>query len=210
MSIAEVPTSPPSEDAVWHALDAGDIATRLSVDVARGLDDTEVTRRIGQYGLNEIPQEPPPSTWSIALAQLSNPMNIMLIVVAIASLLIQQVPTALIVGGLVTFNVVMGTNQERKARASVDALAQLQVPHARVLRSSEVVQIEAIQVVPGDVVMLEAGDVVPADGRIVSSATLEVQEAALENQNIFAALVEATKWCSLGQLSNALFAVGGK
>ncbi|HEU4319661.1 MAG TPA: cation-transporting P-type ATPase [Acidimicrobiia bacterium] len=183
MSITEAPTPRSSAEAVWHSLDATEIAARLSVDVKRGLDEPEVERRIGQYGLNAIPQEPPPSTWSIALAQLSNPMNIMLIIVALASLLIEQVPTALIVGGLVTFNVVMGTNQERKARASVDALAQLQVPHARVRRSGEVVQIESTQVVPGDVVLLEAGDVVPADGRIVNSATLEVQEAALTGES---------------------------
>jgi Ca2+-transporting ATPase len=178
-----VPTSSPSDNVNWHALDAGDVAGRLSVDVARGLDAAEVDRRLTQFGRNEIPQEPPPSTWTIALEQLSNPMNIMLIIVAIASALIGQIPTAVIVGALVTFNVVMGTNQELKARASVDALAELQVPHARVIRSGEVAQIEATLVVPGDIVLLEAGDVVPADGRIVSSATLEVQEAALTGES---------------------------
>ena len=159
------------------------MASRLSADVTNGLSDSEVDRRIAQYGLNEIPQEPPPSTWSIALEQLSNPMNIMLIIVAVASVLIGQVPTGVIVGALVTFNVVMGTNQELKARASVEALAELQVPHARVIRSGEVIQIESTQVVPGDIVLLEAGDVVPADGRIVTSATLEVQEAALTGES---------------------------
>ena len=144
------------------------MASRLSVDVARGLDAAEVDRRLTQFGRNEIPQEPPPSTWSIALEQLSNPMNIMLIIVAIASALIGQIPTSVIVGALVTFNVVMGTNQELKAKASVDALSELQVLHARVIRSGEVAQIEATLVVPGDVVLLEAGDVVPADGRIVA------------------------------------------
>jgi P-type Ca2+ transporter type 2C len=183
LSITETPTSSPSDDVVWHSLDVAEVASRLSVDVARGLDDVEVVNRISRFGLNEIPQEPPPSTWSIALEQLSNPMNIMLIIVAVASLLIGQVPTAVIVGGLVTFNVVMGTNQELKARASVDALSGLQVPHARVIRSGEVVQLEAINLVPGDIVLLEAGDVVPADGRIVNSATLELQEAALTGES---------------------------
>ena len=84
---------------------------------------------------------------------------------------------------LVTFNVVMGTNQEMKARASVEALAKLQVPHARVRRSGEVEEVDSTTLVPGDIVLLEAGDVVPADGRIVSSATLEVQEAALTGES---------------------------
>ena len=77
----------------------------------------------------------------------------------------------------------MGTSQELKARASVEALAQLQVPHARVRRSGRVEEVESTELVPGDVVLLEAGDVVPADGRILTSATLEVQEAALTGES---------------------------
>jgi Ca2+-transporting ATPase len=92
---------------------------------------------------------------------------------------IGQVPTGIFVLGLVTFNVVMASHQELKARASVEALAQLQVPHARVRRGGDVDEVESTQLVPGDIVLLEAGDVAPADGRIVTSATLELQEAAL-------------------------------
>src|SRR5690242_8513557 len=121
--------------------------------------------------------------WSVARGQLANPMNIMLLLVVVASFAIVQIATALVVLGLVVFNVVMGTNQELKARASVEALAQLQVPHARVRRSGQVEQIESTGLVPGDIVLLEAGDVVPADGRIISSATLEVQEAALTGES---------------------------
>ena len=70
--------------------------------------------------------------------QLANPMNIMLLIVVAASFAIVQIATAVVVLGLVTFNVVMGTAQELKARASVEALAKLQVPHARVRRSRQV------------------------------------------------------------------------
>ena len=70
--------------------------------------------------------------------QLVNPMNIMLLIVVAASFAIVQIATAVVVLGLVTFNVVMGTAQELKARASVEALAKLQVPHARVRRSGQV------------------------------------------------------------------------
>ena len=110
-------------------------------------------------------------------------MNIMLVIVAVASIAIGQVATGIFVALLVTFNIVMGSRQELKAHASVDALAQLQVPHARVRRAGRVEQIEAIGLVPGDVALLEAGDVVPADGRIIASATLEVQEAALTGES---------------------------
>ena len=182
MSLEQMET-PVAERVRWHLMEPAAVTEQLSVQPEDGLSAEEVNRRIAQYGPNEIPKEPPPSKWSIALEQLSNPMNIMLIIVAVASLLIGQVPTAAIVGGLVAFNVIMGTNQELKARASVDALAQLQVPLARVMRKGEVAQIESVGLVPGDVVLLEAGDVVPADARILSSATLEVQEAALTGES---------------------------
>src|SRR5262249_16910060 len=77
----------------------------------------------------------------------------------------------------------MGTTQEKKARASVEALAQLQVPHARVRRADQVSVVAAASLVPGDVVLIEAGDLVPADGRVLTSATLEVQEAALTGES---------------------------
>jgi P-type Ca2+ transporter type 2C len=167
----------------WHSLAAADVATRMEVDPARGLDDGDVERRLAEFGRNELPTEPPPSRWVIARGQLSNPMNIMLLITAVASFTIGQVPTGLFVFGLVTFNVVMGSNQELKARASVEALAQLQVPHARVRRSGRVDEVEATNLVPGDIGLLEAGDLVPADGRLLASATLEVQEAALTGES---------------------------
>ena len=80
-------------------------------------------------------------------------------------------------------NVVLGARQELKARASVDALSKMQVPQARVLRDGEVALVPAVELVPGDIVHLEAGDIVPADGRILRSATLETQEAALTGES---------------------------
>ena len=141
--------------------------TALAVDADQGLAVAEAQQRLSEYGPNQLATEPPPSMWSIALGQLSNPMNIMLVIVAVASLAIGQVATGIFVALLVTFNVVMGSRQELKARASVDALAQLQVPHARVRRAGRVEEVASVDLVPGDVVLLEAGDVVPADGRIL-------------------------------------------
>src|SRR5580693_5071087 len=173
----------PAENLAWYALSPEAAAGQMGVDPDQGLDAHEAGRRLEEYGPNELPAEPPPSVWVVGRAQLINPMNIMLLLVVAASFAIVQIPTALVVLGLVTFNVVMGTSQELKARASVDALAKLQVPHARVRRSGQVEQIESTGLVPGDIVLLEAGDVVPADGRIESSATLEVQEAALTGES---------------------------
>src|SRR6516225_2824163 len=176
-------TKPPPEQVAWYTLSAQDAADRLGVHPDQGLSADQAARLLAEYGPNELPTEPAPSVWVVARAQLSNPMNIMLLIVCGASFAIAQWATAVVVLGLVLFNVVMGTAQELKARASVEALAQLQVPHARVRRSGQVEELESTKLVPGDIVLLEAGDVVPADGRIVTSATLEVQEAALTGES---------------------------
>ncbi len=177
-------TTEPSEPVVaWYALSGADAAARMTVEPERGLSAEEHRRRFAQFGPNQLATEPPPSLWSVALGQLSNPMNIMLVIVAVASLAIGQVATGIFVALLVTFNVVMGSRQELKARASVDALAQLQVPQARVRREARVEVVDAVDLVPGDIVLLEAGDIVPADGRVLVSATLEVQEAALTGES---------------------------
>ena len=160
-----------------------EVVASLGVDAEAGLDPDEVQRRLGQYGPNEIAAEPPPTLWEVAKGQLANPMNIMLLIVSVASFAIGQLATGVIVLALVSFNVIMGTNQERKALASVEALAQLQVPKARVRRSGGVEEVDSTGLVPGDVVLIEAGDLVPADARILTSASLEVQEAALTGES---------------------------
>jgi Ca2+-transporting ATPase len=167
----------------WYCLPAADVASRLDTRIDSGLTATEVEARLSEYGPNSIPKEQPPSTWSIALKQVREPMNLMLIVVTVLSLIIGQTSTALLIGFLVLLNVWMATSQALKARASVDALDELQVPSARVVRDGRVESINSLGLVPGDVVMVEAGDLVPADGRIGTSATLEVQEAALTGES---------------------------
>jgi P-type Ca2+ transporter type 2C len=176
-------TKPPAADIAWYTQSAEAAVGQMGVDPGQGLGADDVERRLAEYGPNELPTEPPPSVWVVGRAQLANPMNIMLLIVCGASFAIGQVATGVVVLGLVVFNVVMGTAQEMKARASVEALAQLQVPRARVRRSGQVEEVESTKLVPGDIVLLEAGDVVPADGRIISSATLEVQEAALTGES---------------------------
>ncbi len=121
--------------------------------------------------------------WAVALQQLRDPMNLMLVAVTVVSFLIGEVSTGIVVGLLIVLNVVLGSRQELKARASVDALSSLQVPQAKVVRDGSLQLVPATEVVPGDLVQVEAGDLVPADGRIVRSATLEVQEAALTGES---------------------------
>jgi Ca2+-transporting ATPase len=170
-------------DGSWYSVTASAVADGFDVDADLGLSSAAAAERLDRYGPNSIPKEPPPSYWQVLFQALKDPMNLMLLAVTVASLLIGQVSTAILVGALVLLNVVMAANQELKARATVEGLQDLQVPNARVVRDGRVAEIPAVDLVPGDVATVEAGDLVPADGRIVASASLEVQEAALTGES---------------------------
>ncbi len=188
--------------------EAADVVETLASDVTAGLTSSEAANRRSRWGANEITAETPPSVWAVALQQLRDPMNIMLVAVTVVSLLIGETSTAVIVALLIALNVVLGARQELKARASVDALSNLQVPQAKVLRDGSVALVPAVEIVPGDIVSLEAGDIVPADGRIIRSATLETQEAALTGESAPVAkdaAVLATTDVALGDRTNMLF-----
>jgi P-type Ca2+ transporter type 2C len=207
MSISERPAAA-AEAAPAYLRSTADVIHDLNTDVTSGLSRQEAAARLATHGPNQITAEKPPSAVAIALAQLRDPMNIMLVAVTVVSLIIGQVSTALLVAVLVLLNVALGTRQELKARASVDALAKLQVPQSRVLRDGAVTLVPAVDVVPGDVVQVEAGEIVPADGRIVVSATLETQEAALTGESAPVskdAAVLAGPEVAVGDRSNMLF-----
>ena len=191
-----------------YAQDAGAVATALASDVSSGLTAAEAASRLTRFGPNAIAGEKPPSIVAVALAQLRDPMNIMLIAVTVVSFLIGEISTGIIVALLIWLNVALGTRQELKARASISALADLQVPQTKVLRDASMALLPAVDVVPGDIVQLEAGDIVPADGRIVQSATLETQEAALTGESAPVAKAASTlpdEDIALGDRTNMLF-----
>lgn len=194
--------------APWYTQDPAAVAAAVGADLDRGLTAAEAARRLADHGPNSIAAEPQPSVWQVALRQLADPMNIMLVAVAIISLFINQISVGILVGALVILNVVLGTKQEMKAKASVDALAKMQIPQAKVTRDGVLLQLDSTELVPGDLVSLEAGDIVPADGRIVRSATLETQEAALTGESAPIAKDAATiadPETTLGDRANMVF-----
>jgi P-type Ca2+ transporter type 2C len=202
------PSRPAQGPETWFAADEAAVVAAFETDADHGLDQAEAEARLSRYGPNELTGEKPPSPWQVAVEQLREPMNIMLIAVTAVSFVIGEVPTGIIVALLILLNVVLGSRQELKARASVDALAKMQVPRSRVLRDGHLVEVPARDVVPGDIVEVEAGDIVPADGRIIRSATLEAQEAALTGESVPVAKDAAalqTADVALGDRTDMLF-----
>ena len=187
---------------------ASDVLSELGSSADQGLTATEASARLEQFGPNEIRGEKPPSLVAIALSQLRDSMNLMLIAVAIVSLVIGEVTTSVVVALLVAMNLTLGTKQELSARASIDALTKLQVPQSRVVRDGTLILIPAKNIVPGDIVHVEAGDLVPADGRLIRAATCETQESALTGESAPVAKgVETLDGAdtALGDRSNMLF-----
>jgi Ca2+-transporting ATPase len=92
--------------------------------------------------------------------------------------------TTVVLAGLTVFNAVIGLRQEAKAEESVKALAQMMMTIARVRRDGQAIEIDAEELVPGDIVLVEAGNRVPADGRVSLAATLEIEEAALTGESL--------------------------
>ncbi|MHC3000415.1 cation-translocating P-type ATPase [Microbacterium sp. HJ5] len=208
MSTVDSSPTAAADTTPWYTQDADAVLASFGTDRERGLTAAGAAKRLAEHGPNSIAAEPAPSVWQVSLRQLADPMNIMLVAVAVISLVINQVSVGILVGALVILNVVLGAKQELKAKASVDALAKMQIPQAKVTRDGALLQLDATQLVPGDLVSVEAGDIVPADGRILRSATLETQEAALTGESAPIAKDAATiadADTTLGDRANMVF-----
>ena len=169
----------------WFALEPAEIASRLGVDPANGLSDSEAGSRRASVGPNKFTETAVEPRWHAFVRQYRDPMQIVLLVAGIGSLYpLKELGTGLVLLLLTLFNAVLGLRQEGKAAEAVAALQKMMIIKARVQRDGELVQIPAEELVPGDIVSIEAGDLVPADGRLLSAATLEVAESALTGESL--------------------------
>ncbi len=175
--------SPPEQGPLWHTLSIDGALRKQGVDAATGLSQAEAESRLKQYGPNTFTTEKKEPGWHAFLRQYQDPMQILLVVAAIASLFIQQWGTALLLVALTLFNALLALRQEGKAEASVAALQKMMIVKSKVRRGGQVSELPAEQIVPGDIVLLEAGDRVTADGRIIRAATLEIGESALTGES---------------------------
>ncbi|MBV9578341.1 MAG: cation-transporting P-type ATPase [Chloroflexi bacterium] len=174
------PTAP-----AWHTMDIADALAAQKVDSAAGLSAAEVAERTRQYGLNAFAAAKKESAFQTFLRQYQDPMQIVLLVAGLITIIaLRQWATGIVLLGLTLFNAMMGMRQEGKAEASVAALQKMLIVKTRVRRGGDVVQLPAEELVPGDIVLLEAGDRVPADGRLLKAATLEIDESALTGESV--------------------------
>ena len=183
--MTDQPSAPSDGNVIWHALTPQAALERQGVTVEHGLTQAEADARRAKYGPNKFAEPPKEPRWQAFLRQYRDPMQIVLLAAGVLSLFLPgQVATGVVLIGLTLLNAAMGLNQEGKANASVAALQKMMVVSAKVRRDGSLVQLPMDQLVPGDIVNIEAGDLVPADARVLTSATLEIDESALTGESV--------------------------
>ena len=165
----------------WHHADESEIFQQLHTS-ADGLSDSEAQQRLQSYGPNELEEDKGPSLWKLILKQLRSPLIYILIGASVLSLVMQHYTDAGVILFVIVFNTMLGILQEYRAEKALSALYDLTAPHARVLRDDKE-EIDAREVVPGDIVLLEAGDRVPADARLLGSEDLQIDESTLTGES---------------------------
>ncbi len=178
-------SAPAAPDVAWYALTPDEVVKRQNVDPAAGLTSADVEARRSTYGKNTFDQAKKASRWQSFSRQYADPMQIVLLIAGIGCLFLPgQFYTGVFLILLTVFNAWMAMNQEGKAEASASALSSMMVVKAKVRRDGELVEIPMDELVPGDIVNIEAGDLVPADARILTAATLEIDESALTGESV--------------------------
>src|SRR4051812_46375327 len=146
---------------------AAEVAAELGVDPSRGLSAAEAASRLASRGRNELAAGKREPAWRAFLRQYEDFMQLILLGAALVNQLVTgETGTTVVLAGLTVFNAVIGHRQEAKAEESVKALSQMMKTIARVRRDGQAVEIDAAELVTGDVVLMEAGNRVPADGRV--------------------------------------------
>ncbi|MDX1688044.1 MAG: cation-translocating P-type ATPase [Candidatus Promineifilaceae bacterium] len=167
----------------WYQQTAEEVIAALETDPEEGLSSSEARRRLEEVGPNELEERGMKSPWRILWEQFTEVMVVILIIASIISLGLGEYTDAIAIMAIVVLNAALGYSQEYRAEQAIAALKKMAVPTVRVRRDGQITEISAREVVPGDIMFLEAGNKVSADGRLLESANLKVQEAALTGES---------------------------
>ena len=175
---------------MWHTEELSQVLKKLKTNEKLGLKADEAKSRLETYGENKLKERKKESLFVKFIREFNDFMIITLIIAAIISAVVSKLNgeadyvDSIIIIAIVIFNAIMGLVQEEKAEKSLEALKKMSAPSAKVIRDGRVQEIDALQVVPGDIVVLEAGNYVPADCRLINSYNLKIEESALTGETI--------------------------
>ncbi len=154
-----------------------------------GLGTAEAEKRLSEHGKNKLAEAKKDSLIKRFFAQMKDPMIIILLCAAAISGVLavsegESFADVIIILAVVIVNAALGVYQENKAEKAIEALREMSAASSKVMRNGTIHTVHSEDLVPGDVVLLEAGDAVPADGRIIESASLKIEEAALTGESV--------------------------
>ncbi|WP_102692205.1 cation-translocating P-type ATPase [Rummeliibacillus pycnus] len=167
----------------FHQQSTVEVMDRLDV-TNQGLNDYDVQMRQEEYGYNELEEGKRTSTLAVFLEQFKDLLVIILMIAAVISFLLGEVESTVVIMIVVILNAILGTVQHVKAEQSLDNLKALTSPVAKVLRNNQIVEIPSAEIVIGDLLFLEAGDYVSADGRLLESHNLQINESSLTGESL--------------------------
>lgn len=178
--------------------------TQSSTD---GLTGGEVKRRLEKDGFNEIKNKEKVPVWKLFLRSFKDPLVVVLLVAALVQMVLGEIAESFIILLVLIINAVISVVQTKKAEGSLEALRDMTAPEAKVIRDQKKQTIPARELVSGDIVFLEAGDYVPADGRLIESGSLKVNEGMLtgESEAVEKTTEPIAGEASLGDQQNMVF-----
>ena len=173
-----------SKEPAWHTLTPHDALAQLHVQSDHGLAVREAATRLRVHGPNRLQEQPPRSAWRVFIAQFKSLLILILAFAAVLAASVGQIKDAVVILAVLVLNAMLGFYQEYRAEQSLSALRSMLPRRARVRRAGRIAQVGAEQIAPGDVVLLEAGERVPADGRLLTTIGLELDESALTGESV--------------------------
>ncbi len=166
----------------WYKKSSKEVLGKFKVNLEKGLSSRDVSDRLKQYGPNILAREKKETILGLFIRQFKSPLIYILLVAAILVLLLGDFVDALVIMAVITINSIVGTVQEGRARNSLNRLRSLTRHKALVRRDGDELLISAEDIVPGDILILKEGDRVGADGRIVRSETLKIDESVMTGE----------------------------
>ncbi|MGE7111897.1 cation-translocating P-type ATPase [Lysinibacillus sp. NPDC047702] len=167
----------------YHQQSSAEVMKTLNV-TDQGLSDYDVQKRQEVYGYNVLEEGKKTSTLAVFLGQFKDLLVIILIIAAFVSFLLGEVESTIVIMIVVILNAILGTVQHVKAEQSLDNLKALTSPIAKVMRNNQLIEISSEDIVVGDLLYLEAGDYINADGRLLESHNLHINESSLTGESI--------------------------
>ena len=167
--------------STWYGLSGKEVMKQLDT-TPEGLGEHEAQARLERYGENVLKESGRKKTWQVFAEQFQDLLVMILIGAAVLSMLSGNVESTIVIFAVIVLNAVLGTVQYEKARKSLDSLKALSSPAAKGYRDGKKMEFHSSQVVPGDIMVLETGDMVVADGRLLESHSLQVNESSLTGE----------------------------